>query len=373
MRVVHVAPIPFGREAVLGGGERYPLELSRAMADAVETELVTFAAQPGSQRDPSGLRIVTLQARRWLRGDPAHPVALGLPRRVADADVVHVHQMRSLPGRVAALAARSLRRPTAVTDHGTRGGDWGGLLQRLFNRFLLVSRFSAQELRAPPGRTRIIYGGADPARFQPDRRSRRDSFLFVGRLTPHKGIDVLLRALPPGARLTVVGMPGYDPAPPERDYRQMLDREADGKEVRFVGTLQDEELAELYRHAAALVLPSVERTCYGKPVPATELLGLVALEAMASGTPVVCSRAGALPEIVGDGETGLLVEPGNVEQLRERLRELLADRALIERLGANGRDAVLARFSWKACAQRCLEAYSELLSGSRSKPAASSA
>jgi glycosyltransferase involved in cell wall biosynthesis len=364
VRVLHVAPIPFGAGGVLGGGERYPLELARAMAGGVEAELLTFAARPGRGRDPSGLRLTTLRAVHWLGGDPAHPLAPGLPRRIAGADIVHVHQMRSLPGRMAALAALPLRRRTAVTDHGTRGGDWGGRLQRLFDRFLLVSRFSAEELKVPAERTRVIYGGADPERFQPDPRPRRDAFLFVGRLTPHKGIDVLLRALPAGATLLVAGTPGYDPKLPERDYPSLLAGLAEGKQVRFLGAVGDQELAELYRHAAALVLPTVELTCYGKAVHAPELLGLVALEAMASGTPVVCSRTGALPEIVREGETGFLLEPGSVEQLRERLRQLLGDRALIERVGSGGREAVLERFSWKTCAQRCLDAYSELFSDS---------
>jgi glycosyltransferase involved in cell wall biosynthesis len=364
VRVLHVAPIPFGPDGVLGGGERYPLELATALAPAVDCELVTFGRRPGTRRNGAGLRVTTLRALHWMRGDPVHPVAPALVARVARADLVHVHQMRSLPGRTAALSARLLRRRCVVTDHGTRGGDWGGLLPALFNRFLVVSRFSAEELGAPEERTRVIYGGADTLRFHPDPRPRRDAFLFVGRLTPHKGVDVLLRALPPGARLLVAGTPGYDPNPPERGYPDLLKRMAEGRDVRFLGAVPDSELPQLYRHARALVLPSVERTCYGKAVAAPELLGLVALEAMASGTPVVCSRVGALPEVVGDGETGFLVEPGSVEDLRDRLSTLQDERRLVERMGRSAREAVLARFSWTACAERCLDAYSELFNAS---------
>jgi glycosyltransferase involved in cell wall biosynthesis len=360
VRVVHVAPIPFGPEGVLGGGERYPVELARAMAREVDCELVTFGRSGGRWRDEAGLSVRKLRAIHWLRGDPAHPVAPGLPPAIAAGDVSHVHQMRSLPGRAAALVARALGRPSVVTDHGTRGGDWAGLLPRLFDRFLLVSRFSALELKAPPERTRLIYGGADTERFKPDPSPRRDVVLFVGRLTPHKGVDVLLRSLPVGATLLVAGTPGYDPEPPERDYPGLLQALAEGKQVRFLGGVSDRDLEELYRHASMLVLPSVERTCYGKPVPAPELLGLVALEAMASGTPVIGTRTGALPEVVRDGETGFLVDPGSVEQLGERLRQLLADRGLLERLGARARELVADRFTWKACADRCLHAYAEL-------------
>jgi starch synthase len=95
-------------------------------------------------------------------------------------------------------------------------------------------------------------------------------------------------------------------------------------------------------------------------VPVSELLGLVALEAMASGTPVVASRLGGLAEVVVDGETGFLVPPGDTGALGDRLARLVADRRLAARLGANARDHVLHRFTWRACAERCLAAYERL-------------
>ncbi len=126
--------------------------------------------------------------------------------------------------------------------------------------------------------------------------------------------------------------------------------------------MPDDLLPSLYRQAAVLVLPSVHHTCYGREIPVSELLGLVVLEAMASGTPVVCNRLGGLPEVVQHGLTGFLVEPGNVAELRERLAELLRDPPLVRRLGRNARALVLERFTWQACAERCLAAYTELVS-----------
>jgi glycosyltransferase involved in cell wall biosynthesis len=107
-------------------------------------------------------------------------------------------------------------------------------------------------------------------------------------------------------------------------------------------------------------MPSVDRTCYGRPVPVSELLGLTALEAMASGTPVVASRIGGLAEVVVDGETGFLVAPGDLAALHDRLALLLSDPGLAARLGANARDLVVERFTWPACAERCLSAYETL-------------
>jgi len=81
---------------------------------------------------------------------------------------------------------------------------------------------------------------------------------------------------------------------------------------------------------------------------------------MASGTPVVASRIGGLAEVVADGETGFLVEPGDLAALHDRLALVLSDRRLAARLGANARDLVVQRFTWRACAERCLAAYQAL-------------
>jgi glycosyltransferase involved in cell wall biosynthesis len=89
-------------------------------------------------------------------------------------------------------------------------------------------------------------------------------------------------------------------------------------------------------------------------------LGLVALEAMASGTPVVASRIGGLPEVIEDAYTGFLVPPGDVAALNDRLEQIVRDPALGRRLGVNARAAVLERFTWAKVAERCLTAYADL-------------
>jgi glycosyltransferase involved in cell wall biosynthesis len=364
MRVVHVAPTFFGPAGIFGGGERYPLELARALARRVDCELVSFAREARVWRDSGGLRIRILRASTFLCDHPAHPLAFGLGHALAEADVVHAHQLRSAPTRLAAVHARLRRIPTAVTDHGLGGGDWAGLLPRLFDRFLTVSAYSARQLAAPAWRTRVVYGGADPARFRPAPDARRRGVLFVGRLTPHKGVDRLIEALPEDAELRVVGSGGHDPDPPEREYPDLLRSLAARRRVEFLGAVPDADLPALFRGAQVLALPSVHVTRYGRQVPVSELLGLSAIEAMASGTPVVASRVGGLPEVVEDGETGFVVEPGNVGELGERIAQILGDRRLAERLGRNARERFLERFTWEACAERCLAAYSELAGSS---------
>ena len=360
VHVIHVAPTPFGQNGLFGGGERYPLELARALARHVDCELITFGRQGGVEQESSGLRIRTLRTVGWLGGHPAHPFAPGLPGALGGARIVHTHHMRSLPSRMAALLGRARGQGLAVTDHGLQGDSWAGLLLGLFDVFLTVSAYSARELGAPAARTQVIYGGADPQRYAPDPSQTRRGVLFVGRLTPHKGVDRLLQALPDGTQLRVVGSTGHDRRAPERDYPRLLRFLARDRDVEFIGTATDDQLPALYRSAEVLALPSVERTCYGRAVRVSELLGLVALEAMASGTPVVASRIGGLPEVVDDGETGFLVPPGDVGALRERLDQILCDKSLGRRLGANARATALERFTWAKVAERCLTAYADL-------------
>jgi glycosyltransferase involved in cell wall biosynthesis len=368
MRVLHVAPTAFGHDGLFGGGERYPLELARAVArlEGVDCELLTFGRQPCVVDDESGLRVRTLRPLTSLGGHPAHPIAPAMLSAVLRADVIHTHHLRSAPSRITALAVRARlpsapRRPVVVTDHGLGGGNWWGLLPRLFDMFLTVSGHSAKVLAAPPAKTRVIWGGVDPTRFAPDATSRRAGVVFVGRLTPHKGVDRLIAALPEDAALTIAGTGGHDRRAPESGYVEHLQRLANGRNVRFLGAVADDDLPALYRSAAVVAVPSVHVTCYGRHHAVSELLGLTAIEAMACGTPVVASGVGGLAEVVVDGETGFLVEPGDVIGLRMRLTELLAAPRLAGAMGDAARARALSRFTLEQCARRCLDAYRELV------------
>src|SRR5206468_5635759 len=101
MRVIHVAPSAFGGQGLYGGGERYPLELARAVAAEVDCELLTFGPRPGRWVVAGGLRVRVLRPLGRLRGHPAQPFAPRLPAALAGADLVHAHQFRSLPTRMA--------------------------------------------------------------------------------------------------------------------------------------------------------------------------------------------------------------------------------------------------------------------------------
>lgn len=361
MKVLHVSPARFAPESIVGGGERYALELARAMAGQAEVVLLTFGAERGSHRD-GRLTIECLPAGAPGRWNPlaANPLRARFAALVRWADAVHAHQVSTFATAAAMVLGRALGRATFVTDLGgghpyaptsylpiLRGID-GMLLLSDYSRSL----WSAVPRRRRPARLEVIYGGVDLARFGPDEGSRKPGrVLFVGRVLAHKGVDYLVEAIESPFDLTIVGR-HYD-----EEYSRALRKKASGRPVTFATEVTDEQLAACYRGAMVTVLPSVYETSAGARSVVPELLGLVVLESLACGTPVIVSRVASLPELVEDGQTGFVVPPNDPAAIRDRLDYLLAHPGEGARMGAAGRARVLERFTWDAVARRCLAAY----------------
>jgi len=351
--VTHISPLAFGAEGLWGGGERYPRELALEMSRIVPTRLVVFG--PTSKRYRVGrLQVCQLANRGLYKQGPVNPVSELLPLYAALTHTLHLHQYHSIVTNVGLLSAQITRRPVFCTDYGGASYNYADRLslERFLTGFLPVSRFSASFFPQLGDRvSEPILGGADTRRFHPTRANRERQVVYVGRLLPHKGIDVLIRALDDRTPCRIFGR-AYDPA-----YRAQLQRLATGKDVVFHETASDQDIAEAYRSSRLAVLPSVYRSIDGRFHPWTELLGLTMLESMACGTPVVASRVGGIPEIVQDGETGYLVEPGDTEQLGERILELLEPSNRWQAMSARAVETVRDRFTWRHVAERCLAAY----------------
>jgi alpha-maltose-1-phosphate synthase len=350
-QIAHISPVMFGDDGYWGGGERYPLELARAQAEVVPTRLITFGRLPRRERTGQ-LELVVLPARHRLRGHELNPLTGAILHELAQTRTVHVHQYHTALTDLVLLLGAITRRRIFVTDHGGWAPNLGPLFPRaaMIAGLLAVSRYSASFFPELRGRTTVIYGGADPRRFVPGDQPR-STILFVGRLMPHKGIDVLIEAVDPDMDVAIYGRP-YD-----RGYRQALGRLAEGKRVRFIEDASDQEIVRAYQSARVLVLPSVVRSRYGPSGDKAELLGLTSIEAMCCGTPIVCSDIGPLPEVVADGETGYLVPAGDARALRRRLQDVLGDDRLWDRMSRSARERASTRFSWDAVAKRALDAY----------------
>jgi D-inositol-3-phosphate glycosyltransferase len=241
-----------------------------------------------------------------------------------------------------------------------------------------ASDIEFQELRrlyrADRARVRVIPCGVDPAVFHPvrqvDAREKlgRDQcerlILFVGRIEQIKGIDVLLRALAllffrrpdlrPEVCLLVVGGaldPGDDA--PETDkileLRRLVHEHRMESNVAFVGSRDQEDLALYYAAADLCAVPSL-----------TESFGLVALEAMACGTPVVGTRVGGLQTVIEDGESGILVPAGDYQALAEAMSQVLTDARLRMHLAHGARDRA-ERFTWRSVGDQMIDLYDDVL------------
>ena len=162
--------------------------------------------------------------------------------------------------------------------------------------------------------------------------------LSVGRLSKEKSLEALLDPISrlPGTRLAVVG---------DGPYRAELERRFAGTRTVFPGALTGDELAAAYASADVFAFPST-----------TETLGLVALESLASGVPVVGARAGGIPFAVDDGRTGLLVAPDDPSALTEGLARVLGDDALRARMGAAGR-ADAEDLGWRTATESLVQHY----------------
>ncbi len=185
--------------------------------------------------------------------------------------------------------------------------------------------------------------------FQDEVSPREPIVLFVGRITPHKGLKYLLRAMAivgQPARLIVAG-DGYDMA----NMRRLTAALGIADRTEYVGVIGRAEVDALYRRASVLVVPSVW------PEP----WGLIGPESMASGLPVVAFRSGGIPEWLVDGVTGFLVEPRDVGGLASRIDQLVGDPELVRRFGSAGRAAAQARFTVQVHADALVDVFHQAI------------
>ncbi|MEW2356986.1 glycosyltransferase family 4 protein [Spirillospora sp. NPDC029432] len=307
-----------------------------------------------------------------------------LRRRRRDFDVAHDNQVLGLGnlgiGRLGLPLVTSIHHPISVDRRieleaakGVRQHlgkrRWYGFVTmqsqvaRRIGPVLTVSESSkvdiVKDFRVDPRDIEILPLGVDTRIFHP--RGGRVPGRIVAMASadaPIKGVDVLLRAVAKVAterdvHVVVVSKP-KDDGPTAKLVREL----ALGDRVRFVSGITDDELGDLLASAETAVVPS-----------RYEGFSLPAVEHMASGTPLVASRAGALPEVVGDA--GILVEPGDVEELAATLRRLHDSPAERARMSEAGLARVESRFAWPAVAQATVAHYREAIAQERYRRLAS--
>jgi glycosyltransferase involved in cell wall biosynthesis len=236
-----------------------------------------------------------------------------------------------------------------------------GALARNGALFLCVSKFIRQQVLAqgfPESRTRLHYIGVDTAQIVPPAvRADQPIVLHVGRLVEKKGADDLIQAfamLPSrheDAWLVIVG-----DGPLRDDLMRRAQAVGVEKRVVFMGARSQEEVLRMMTEAALLCQPSVTAKSGD-----SEGLGMVLLEAAASGIPVVGTHSGGIPEVVVDGETGLLVKEHDVTALARCLTDLLDSSIIRRRMGQAARRHVEANFDVVRQSAMLADLYKELV------------
>lgn len=353
-RVLHIVPRLLGRgHGVLGGAERYALELARFMADEVPTSLVCFGGDRDANETIGSLKIHVIGNPWCVRSQAGNPVSWRIWKHIHNAQIVHCHQQHILASSFAAAVCRLSGRKVFVSDLGGGGWDISSYIStdRWYHGHLHISEYSRRVFgHSERPWAHVILGGVDTEKFRPSAR-RRDRILYVGRLMPHKGINYLVEALPEGLELELIGQP-YD-----QQFVNDLQRLAEGKRVTFRGDCDDEALVEAYQSALCIVLPSVYETMYGVKSNVPELLGQTLLEGMACGTPAICTNVASMPEVVDDGVTGFVVGANDALAIREKLLWLRHHQEQVRAMGEAARKRVLRLFTWPAVVRRCLDIY----------------
>ena len=283
-------------------------------------------------------------------------------------DIIHFHEplMPMLCTSVLRLS-RTANVGTFHASHGKPGynfarpiGKW--ILRRWFRNLdgkIAVSKPAVEYARENfPGYYNIIPNGVDVEHFSPDVSPIEEfdddklNILFVSRLEKRKGLNYLLQAFRqvkeevPNSRLIVVG-PGTRL---RRRYERYVAKTG-LKDVVFVGLVSYDELPRYYKTADVFCAPAI----------GSESFGIILLEAMAMGKPIVASSIEGYASVISHGVDGLLVPPADRDQLAQALIALLNDKALRQEMGAKGRIKALEH-SWELIAQRVFDYYVRVLS-----------
>jgi starch synthase len=363
---------------VYGGAGVHVTYLARELSSLVDlTVHCQGADRPGAvAHQPWTLLAGANQALQTISTDLSMTAAAG------SADLVHSHTWyANLAGHLAALLYGV---PHVVTAHSLEPlRPWkaeqlgGGYALSSWCEQVAIESAAAvvavsDGMRAdvlaaypavPPGRVRVIKNGIDTSEYSPDPGTDvlqrygvdpgRPAVVFVGRITRQKGLPVLLRAagaLDPRAQLVIcAGQPDTAELAAEVTALVQHLQETRSGVIWLSGMLAKPEVIQLLTHATVFACPSLY-----------EPLGIVNLEAMACGTAVVASRVGGIPEVVADGETGLLVPLDDPAALAYGLNTLLGDPDRAQWMGQQGRKRAIAEFGWQAIAVQTAALYAEL-------------
>lgn len=373
----------------MGGIARHVEDLSKALAKQGHEVYVVTLDFPGAPNYEAldGVKIYRAPS------EIGHPHFLtwallfnsSIEKRVADVgvdfDVLHVHDWLTAPAGIG--AKHFMRKPLVVTMHSTEYGrstlqsvdsftvdglEWWATYEA--NKLVVTTYSMRHEVcghfKIPWEKVWIIPNAVDASKFQVnvDRNAVRARYgvapsekliLYVGRLVPQKGVEFLIQAVPklgskyPGAKVVIVGEGWL------RGHLEYLANQTGQRwRFNFTGFVPDAELIGLLKSADVLVVPSIY-----------EPFGIVALEGMAAGVPVVASQVGGLAEVVEHDRTGEYVYMRSPDSIAWGIDRVLSNSGHAQWLVKNGLEAVQKVYSWDAVAKKTAELYEDVIKGGK--------
>lgn len=283
---------------------------------------------------------------------------LNFTKRFKDYDIIHFHCDTDLSF---PLFSYSIKKPKILHCHGLNGTyryykrnfltrKW---LKELIDFYICVSNSETRlllDLGFSESKISTLHIGVDTETYVPIEKEKLDNLiLYVGRIHRTKGLHILLQALSyvkMQTQLIIIG-PVNDVGYLEENKNRIKKSK---HKIRYLGIVSKNNLIKWYQRSSVLVSPSL-----------VEPFGIVNLEALACGTPVIGTNIGGIPEIVKDGVNGILVPPNDPKELANALEKLLADQELRKKYAREGRKIVEEHFSWNRVPKELIRIYQSIL------------
>ncbi len=373
MKIIQVTPYFHPH---IGGVESHVLDLSRYLVKKGH-EIVVLTSRYEktlkSEEEMEGIRVRRLKTAFIAFSTPVFPE---IKKEVVKegGDIVHSHSPPPLSSYYAGKGAKKAGIPHVLTYHCDLEIPFPGgrqivnlyrktlgkaTLKRTDRLIATTESYAATSRDIWKKEASVIPNAVDERIFTPELSGERirekygiegNMVLYVGRLVFHKGIEYLIESAKyVDATYIIVGS-----GDKEAELKRFAARRGVRKKVIFAGRVDGRELPEYYAATDVFVLPSVSRL---------EAFGIVALEAMASGKPVIVSDIPGVNEVIEEGVQGIRAKPMDSKDIAEKINVLLRDEGIRKRMGSAGRKLVEERYTWKKVVEKIEAVYSEVVEG----------
>ncbi|MCG2829229.1 glycosyltransferase family 4 protein [Methanothermobacter sp. K4] len=368
-----------------GEVEHYTYNISLKLLErGHDVNVITTGTGGVKEEILDGIMVRRLKTKNFLSNTPLDIHLVHFISRILkeeNFDIINAHMPVPFYADMSAIVSKRAGVPFVLTYHNDVVKNRGplSLISSLYNHTLLQITLRAADRIITPSpyvynesdimkefskKLVLIPPGVDPELYSPSEGSamieyglnkESKSILFVGSMNrghTHKGVEILLKAF---SRIesdeTYLILAGTGDMIPE--YKKIAESLGIGDRTIFTGFINEESLIELYRLSSLLVLPTIS---------VAEGFGMVLIEANACGTPVIGSEVGGIKYVVRDGETGILVPPGDPVALANAITRLLDNEELAAKMGSNGRKMVMKNYTWDKSARMTERVFKEVIS-----------